>query len=70
MADDQASPTFKSFNPSQNPDVDFIKAKTDEICAYLNGIELATAAQARRRAVALTNYEQAAMWAVKSLFDR
>lgn len=59
------SPTFKNFNPTQNEDVKFIKEKTDELIAFLDG----TGGDARRIAIAKTQYEQAAMWAVKSLFS-
>lgn len=57
--------TIPSFNPSGDDRVQWIKEHTEEIIAYL-------AAQptldGRRKAIALTNYEQAAMWAVKSCF--
>lgn len=59
--------TLPLFNPSDNPNVADIKRMTEEILIYLrelpNGV-----ADARCKALALTNYEQAAMWAVKSLF--
>jgi hypothetical protein len=60
----EQSPTFADFNPGSNPDVAAIKAMTDQIIEY---VKLAGKDQ-RRVALAATNYEQAAMWAVKSLF--
>jgi len=62
------SPTFSDFNPTGDDRVAFIKTKTDEIINYLAGLELSGDA-ARRRALAVTNYEQAAMWAVKAMFS-
>ena len=59
------SKTFKSFNPTNNEHVAFIKEKTDELINYING----TGGDARRTALAITQYEQAAMWAVKALFS-
>lgn len=68
------SPTFQGFNPSGNETVAAIKAKTDEIIGIVkdsvNNNPDATPEQKRRAALAATNYEQAAMWAVKAQFDR
>lgn len=62
------SPTFSEFNPSNSPLVDEIKAKTDELIALVNTIP-GDGAHQRRKAIAVTNYEQAAMWAVKAVFS-
>jgi hypothetical protein len=65
MADEKAqSPTLRDFNPSNNNVVDEIKRRTDELMAYIE----ANVPTNRQRSVALTNYEQAAMWAVKANF--
>ena len=58
------SPTFAKFNPTGNEDVASIKALTDELIALVKRV----GQDQRRIALAVTNYEQAAMWAVKSLF--
>lgn len=59
------TPTFASFNPTGNDLVAAIKAKTDELIALVETIETSH----RRKAIAVTNYEQAAMWAVKAIFS-
>ncbi len=56
--------TLPDFNPSGSEVVATIKAKTEELLAYLNAHVPAN----RERSIALTNYEQAAMWAVKANF--
>jgi hypothetical protein len=56
--------TIPSFNPSGKEVVDGIKARTEELMAYLR----ANVPDNRCRSIALTNYEQAAMWAVKANF--
>lgn len=58
------SDTLRDFNPSNSTVVDEIKRRTDELCDYLR----ANVPENRHRSVALTNYEQAAMWAVKANF--
>ena len=58
------TPTFASFNPTNNEDVAAIKAMTDQLIDYVKR----TGKDPRRVSLAVTNYEQAAMWAVKSLF--
>lgn len=58
------TPTFANFNPTQNPDVDSIKGKTDELIELVKKV----GNDQRRVSLAVTNYEQAAMWAVKSIF--
>lgn len=57
--------TKPEFNPSGSEVVDQIKQKTDELMAFITE----NVPDGRRRALALTNYEQAAMWAVKANFD-
>ena len=56
--------TIPDFNPSGDTRVQEIKAKTEELLNYVSEF----GGDERCKALALTNYEQAAMWAVKSLF--
>jgi hypothetical protein len=56
--------TIPSFNPSGNEHVAKIKEMTDELIQYIER----TVPNNRQKAIALTNYEQAAMWAVKANF--
>jgi hypothetical protein len=56
--------TIPSFNPSGKSEVDEIKAKTEELMNYIR----VHVPENRQRSIALTNYEQAAMWAVKANF--
>mgnify|MGYP001767117556 FL=1 len=56
--------TLPAFNPSGSPVVAEIKRRTEELMAYLRE----NVPNNRERSIAITNYEQAAMWAVKSLF--
>lgn len=56
--------TIPSFNPSGSEVVAEIKARTDALMDYLR----AAVPDNRQRSIALTNYEQAAMWAVKANF--
>jgi len=58
------SKTISSFNPSGKDEVTNIKILTDAIIHY---IEL-NVPDNRERSIAITNYEQAAMWAVKANF--
>ena len=53
------------FNPSGNPDVTTIKSKTAELIDHCEKFKN-SGEQARCAALAQTNYEQAAMWAVKA----
>ena len=53
-----------SFNPSGSDVVAQIKQKTEELMEFLR----ASVPDNRCRSIALTNYEQAAMWAVKANF--
>ena len=56
--------TLPEFNPSGDRRVDEIKATTETLIQYI----LKELPNNRERAIALTNYEQACMWAVKSMF--
>lgn len=56
--------TIPSFNPSGSQVVDEIKRRTEELMDFLR----ASVPDNRQRSIALTNYEQAAMWAVKANF--
>ena len=56
--------TLPNFNPSGSEQVASIKAKTEDIMAYLRD----NVPNNRERSLAITNYEQAAMWAVKANF--
>ena len=58
------SQTLKDFNPSGKIEVDTIKHMTDILVTYLEE----NVPNNRERAIAITNYEQAAMWAVKANF--
>jgi len=62
MAD--TASTLPDFNPSNNEVVDGIKSRTEELMAYIRE----HAPDNRCRSIAITNYEQAAMWAVKANF--
>ena len=56
--------TLPDFNPSDSDVVAEIKAKTEDLMAYI----AVNVPDNRHRSIALTNYEQAAMWAVKANF--
>ena len=56
--------TIPSFNPSGSDVVAEIKRRTEDLMAYLRD----NVPENRHRSIALTNYEQAAMWAVKANF--
>lgn len=56
--------TIPAFNPSGSATVDEIKRRTEELMAFLRE----AVPDNRCRSIALTNYEQAAMWAVKANF--
>jgi hypothetical protein len=56
--------TLPKFNPSNNEVVDVIKSKTEELFEYIRE----NVPDNRCRSIAITNYEQAAMWAVKANF--
>jgi hypothetical protein len=57
--------TIPTFNPSGKAQVDEIKRRTEDLMDYIRE----NVPDNRRRSIALTNYEQAAMWAVKANFD-
>jgi len=63
------TPIFQGFNPTKDPRVDDIKRRTDELIEIVREAANETAEGKRRAALAITNYEQAAMWAVKSCFS-
>ncbi len=56
--------TLPDFNPSGSEVVAEIKAATEQLMEYLR----TSVPDNRCRSIALTNYEQAAMWAVKANF--
>ncbi len=56
--------TLPAFNPSGSEVVAEIKRRTEELMRYLEEV----VPNNRARSIALTNYEQAAMWAVKANF--
>ena len=56
--------TLPEFNPSGSDIVAGIKSRTEELMAYLRD----NVPENRERSLAITNYEQAAMWAVKANF--
>ena len=56
--------TKPEFNPSGSEVVAEIKRKTEDLMEYLRAV----VPDNRCRSIALTNYEQAAMWAVKANF--
>lgn len=56
--------TIPSFNPSGSEVVAEVKRRTEDLMEYLR----AAVPDNRHRSIALTNYEQAAMWAVKANF--
>lgn len=56
--------TLPNFNPSGSEVVAEIKRRTEELMAYLRD----NVPNNRERSIAITNYEQAAMWAVKANF--
>ena len=63
------SPTFADFNPTTDQRVVDIKSKTDELIELVKQHANDTSGGQRRMHLAITNYEQAAMWAVKSCFS-
>lgn len=57
----------KDFNPSGNSAVDKIKEETAKLIDYLNPLALSHGTGGREAALAMTAYEDAAMWAVKAI---
>jgi len=62
--DEDKVTTLPNFNPSNNAAVAGIKARVEELMDYIR----LECPDNRCRSIALTNFEQAAMWAVKSNF--
>jgi len=58
--------TNPEFNPSGSESVDNIKFMTEELMEYIQNY----VPDNRCRSIALTNFEQAAMWAVKANFTK
>ncbi len=56
--------TIPEFNPSGSEVVAETKRMTEELMEYIRS----HVPENRQRSIALTNYEQAAMWAVKANF--
>lgn len=56
--------TLPDFNPSGSDVVAEIKSRTEDLMAFLRS----AVPENRCRSIAITNYEQAAMWAVKANF--
>lgn len=56
--------TLPDFNPSGSDIVAGIKSRTEDLMQYLRD----NVPENRERSLAITNYEQAAMWAVKANF--
>lgn len=56
--------TLPDFNPSNKTEVETIKSLTEGLMEYIREV----VPENRERSIALTNYEQAAMWAVKANF--
>lgn len=61
MSDTNAT-TIPGFNPSGSEVVAELKARTESLLDYIREHVPAN----RERSIAITNYEQAAMWAVKA----
>jgi len=55
------SVTNPNFNPSGNADVAAIKSKANELAELVEALP-----NGRRKSIALTQLEQASMWAVKA----
>jgi hypothetical protein len=64
------SPTYRDFNPTNDSRVTAIKGVADELIEMVRQMTSAGGPQTQRRvAIAVTNIEQGAMWAVKALFS-
>ena len=55
-----------SFNPSADPNVDAIKTQAAALIDLINALPSQDSEQARLKALAMTEIESAAMWAVKA----
>ena len=64
MAGDEKASTLPAFNPTGNEVVAGIKSRTEELMTFIRE----HVPEGRERSIAITNYEQAAMWAVKANF--
>lgn len=64
MANDDNASTLPGFNPGGHAVVDGIKSRVEDLFAYMRENVPAN----RERAIAITNIEQGAMWAVKANF--
>lgn len=64
MADDDKASTLPDFNPSGSDVVAGIKSRTEDLLGFIR----MNVPEGRERSIAITNYEQAAMWAVKANF--
>jgi hypothetical protein len=60
--------TLPDFNPSGDHRVDTIKGCTEKLLQICDALRADPTVDGRCLALAMTNYEQAAMWAVKALF--
>lgn len=63
MSSDNAS-TIPAFNPSGSEVVAEVKRRTEDLLDYVRE----NVPNNRERSIGITNYEQAAMWAVKANF--
>ncbi len=63
MSDQKAS-TLPTFNPSGSEIVAEVKSRTESLLDFIRENVPAN----RERSIAITNFEQAAMWAVKANF--
>lgn len=62
--------TFKDFNPTKDERVTEIKRRTDELIEFVRqSAGDPSPAKWRRVEKAIDRYEEAAMWAVKSIFS-
>lgn len=55
-----------AFNPSASGDVESIKQKTAELINIVERLKTGHQEQQRLASLAMTSYEEAAMWAVKA----
>ena len=62
---DETATTIPSFNPSGSEVVAEVKRRTEDLLDYVREHVPAN----RERSIGITNYEQAAMWAVKANFS-
>lgn len=60
--------TLPKFNPTNDPRVDTIKGNVENLIKYMETLTETDGVDGRCASLAITNFEQGAMWAVKSLF--